>query len=469
VRESGGVAHRRTDLERVLASSSGTLRHLAWLLTGDPERASALLRAALVTTYVRPAGVTEAERVELARDALIRGYVGSESASGATGLGLPVEMTAREWACAVLVHAAGVPERVAARSAGHSHAVATAAADRTVAYAGRLRDAQPPPQVWWPTADEVVAAAQPALAARRTRRRRVAALVLAVAVALGAVGVVAERASRVDVADVTLILNPPPSGGYRWRSAFVETSSGRIELMSVRLSGAAINVQLPGTPSSAAQATVEAPGGHGLIRSQVRGMPFYVVRGAVERARVTFGPTVADESDRSVRVLRVGAWSILWPDQAGLARTTREPVGVLWRLPDGAQRAAVVGGTYPPTRRMVVGLPHRAGLLMSDDVSVMVLTWDRVAEVPIHHGHALIPRGTTRVPLPYLGVGFGPATRATGPSGMKIDLHRDPDGSPLFTVSPRPATSEEPLPELIPVTVYDGARVVGRVTLTSGQ
>lgn len=425
------MTRRRPDLERLLASSGAALRRLAWLLTGESESATELLRDALVATYLAPGGETDAERAASARRELVRAYLRDDGPIGAAEFGIGT-IPRREWAERVL-------------------------ADRAL-----LRDLEPPPSVGRPDADEVIAASGPARARRRTRRRRGTAFALVGVLVLVGVGILGNRLQS-PVGQATFVELPE-------QFADVDVASGSTERLRIDVTGSTIDLRFFGKPATWAHARVQAPTSPAeMVPGRVRGMPFYVVRGDVDVADVAMGRTASDVRSDSATTVRAGRWTVIWPSQRRIADTPARPLGLLWRTSAGDRRAALLPSRAPSKDRVALsGGPDGPGALAMSDGRVLALVTEAgVRRTSVRGGHAVLTAGADGDPLPYSAVGYGSVEEVSTFARVVPELSREPGSSPLYVVSvPREAWSD--LPERVPVTLREGDKVVHRVELVRG-
>lgn len=450
------MARRRADLERVLATSGASLRRLAWLLTGDADAATDLLRDALVATYLSPGGETDAERTATARHELLKAYLRGNGPTGAAEFG--ARGTRREWAVIVLVHVLGRSERAAGAEVGLGVERAAVLARQAAPYADRLRTLEPPATIDWFDADQVVAASGPARTRRRTRRRRAVALGLVGLLVLGGVGVLGSRLGQ-PTGQATSVKLPD-------LFADVDVASGRTERLRLSVSGSTIDLRFYGKPATWAHAEVRAPAGPAaVVAGEVRGMPFYVVRGRAVTATLAVGRTASDVRGGSVTVVTAGRWSVLWPNQRSVAQGSRRPLGVLWQTTEGREAAAALPPRVPLEDRL--SLPTGA-LVLGDGRVLTLMTGAGTLRVPIRDGHAVLTTDVTSDPLPYTAVGYGPVDRATTSARVVPEISRAPAASRLYVLSV-PHAARPGLPERIPVTLRDGDKVVERITIGRGE
>lgn len=476
------MTRSREEFAHFAETVTGSSSRLAWLLTGDVTRAKGLVRAALARTYVDwPHLHDDFARGQRTREVLLRNAIHDPEPFvplATDRLARLGQLSPRDRAIAVLRHGFELPEAAVAELVGCSRGAVRTVAHDTHDLRGGLRDADAPPELGRLDPAEAVAEGE---RLRTTSSRRDRRLVLGglAAVALLAAVVVPQVAGPPEVRTESLILDArlaetgrPPQGTFGLGR--VTDGDGQAASLVATVVGSGPGRQLVlaldyvDGAARIGSTVLDLPTQQGRVSQGMIGrMPVYVVRGRVAQAMVSFGPTVGDASRRSVEALPLSEWTVLWPWQPGLSRTSRQPVGLLWNDGDQGYYAAAVAGSYPAAQRMRVLAPNgRQGLLTSDGTSLLFETWSGESRLALDNGPSLVAVDRVGIGygMPFTAVGSGPATRGEvlGVAGARVRLQRATPPTDVYAVTVEGPGGTQ-LAESVLVQVFDGAKPVARV------
>lgn len=295
----------------------------------------------------------------------------------------------------------------------------------------RLLDERPPADLTI-SAAEVVRLGEQEVRRRRSRVRNIAVGVGTAAALVVAVPLVSSQLDSPSSTSADSVAGEPASAAAGKGSAVphradslaakdtVTIANGQERLVDLTIresSPEQLSLRLLPKSSGTAQVskTVTAPSAGSIAVGDVDGMPFYVVRGRVTEAMVSFGPTLEDRSVRTTQLIERGGFTVLWPDQKGLRQTARQPIGVVWTQEDKMLRARTLPGTYPDLKRAFIDIPGGGqALLSSDSTSVQLETVAGVIREPLTEPITLVSAGELDLPGLAFGVGTPEYVKVSG-------------------------------------------------------